>query len=302
MELLYCEAGKQPDKGMIDFWHTLSGRLTVLEIDTSDNTPNLQLQPQLLRQLTALTALTFHAGGGPDVNVLVNNTLHLPQLRTLSIDNYWAKDLVLDCPKVTDLMLDYWGGTLEEDVVHLVFLQARLERFHVRQSENFMMHAGFPVANFLDVVSLSIACLEDVGEEELFTALPLMKKLQTLDLVVHQGWLLRSLPQSLCEVTLVYTTAARWDERIVPALQQLPELECLKILVRWSGEDTDSEDSDAEETPATLSCDLRPFTALRKLRTFQVGPRGAWAPSSLRALGELQDELVRSSGKRHWKF
>ena len=62
MELLYCEAGKQPDKGMIDFWHTLSGRLTVLEIDTSDNTPNLQLQPQLLRQLTALTALTFHAG------------------------------------------------------------------------------------------------------------------------------------------------------------------------------------------------------------------------------------------------
>ena len=306
MQLLYCEAGKQPDKAMLGFWHTLSGCLTALEIDTSDNTPDLQLQPQLLRQLTALTTLTFHAGGGPD-DVLVNNTLHLPQLRTLYVDHYWGRDLVLGCPKLTDLTLECWGGIPEEDVVHLVFLEARLERFCIKQSENFVMHPGFPVANFLGVVTLSIECDEEEGEEALFAALPLMQKLQTLDLKVHQGWLLRSLPQSLCEVALEYASAAGWDDRVVPALQQLPELQHLRILLSWNGKDTepqysDSEDSDAEEAPATLSCDLRPFTALQKLCTFQGGPRGAWAPSSLRALGELQNELVRSSSKRHWKF
>ena len=300
-ELLYCEAGKQPDKAMLNFWHTLSDCLTVLEIDASDNAPNLQLQPQLLKQLTALTKLTFHARGGPDVDVLVNSTLHLPQLRTLCLDGYWGRDLVLDCPKLTNLTLGGWGG-LEEDVVYLVSLQARLECFRVRWSSYFRMHAGFPVANFLDVVSLSVECRKDDGEEELFAALPLMKKLQTLELKVHQGWLLTDLPQSLCEVALEYTSVAGWDDRVIPALQKLPELQHLKIFLRWNGKDSDTEGSDAEEEPATLSCDLRPFTALQKLCTLQVGPREAWAPSSLRTLGELQAELVMSSSKRHWRF
>ena len=146
------------------------------------------------------------------------------------------------------------------------------------------MHTGFPVTNFLDLVSLKIRSHGD-GEEALFPALPLMKKLQTLDLVVHQGWLLRSLPQSLREVALEYLSSAGWDDRVIPALQQLLDLEELKIKIQRFSEDT----------LATLSSDLRPFLALQRLSTFRVRPREAWTPGALRALGEFQDELVRSA-------
>ena len=237
--------------------------------------PQLRLQPLLLNQLTALTRLTFDVQSG-DEDGLEDHVLSLPELRSLCIDACWTR-IFLECPRLTDL-------TVPDGL--RVFLQAPLQRLCVTSSFAFTMHDGFPMSNFLDLISLRIRCDED-DEEALFSVLPLMKKLQTLDLGVHQGWLLRSLPKGLCEVALQYPPGARWDDSVIPALQELPELKSLKIKIQRYGEDP----------LATLSSDLRPFMAMQQLNTFQVGYRSCWTLDSLRALEEFENELAVSGSK-----
>ena len=135
----------------------------------------------------------------------------------------------------------------------------------------------------MDLASLSIGCHAD-AEEVLFSALPLMQRLHTLDLGINQGRLLQGLPHSLCEVRLHFTHVTGWDDAVIPVLQRLSGLKELKINIQLYSEDT----------LARLSGDLRPCMAMQKLCTFQLGPWKAWTPSSFKALGLLEAELIKS--------
>ncbi len=287
VQLLYCKTGAQPKAAIVDFWHTLSDCLTELIIDLDWTQQQLQLQPQLLSQLTALTAMTYSVMEGEELDGLPGEILSLPELTTLHVKFYCGRDLALECPKLTHL-------TMEEcDPLGLISLQAPLQHLEAGSCGVFEIHAGFPLTNFLDLIFLGIDC-PDTCEEQLCEALPLMTKLQTLQLFLSQGRLLQSLPQSLCEVTLHFMPARGWDDALIPVLQQLPELRDLWIFFCTTDEDT--------YHLASLSCDLRPFMAMHKLRTLHLGDWQAWTPSPLRALGEFHEELLSSGSKLKLKY
>ena len=278
LRLLRSRVGQQPTLPMFDFWRTLSECLTELAIDVDLHAlySDFPLQPQLLGQLTALTKLRFHVAKGQGQGYFAaNDVLDLPELKVLHIEQYDGRQLVLECPKLTHL-------TAECSHMGPVFLQAPLQGLYARSSSGVRVHTGFPVSNFVDLVSLSIEC-SAADEEVLFSALPLMQDLQTLDLGINQGILLQCLPHSLCEVTL-HPHARGWDNAIIPVLQQLPDLKNLEINIQRYSHDT----------LAMLSGNLRPFVAMQKLCTFQLGPWKAWTPSSFKALGQFEVELTRS--------
>ena len=277
--LLQNRGRQQPTLAMTDFWHTVSGRLTQLALNPnwSYHDENL-LQPQLIQQLTALTKMSFHVTKGYGAGYSsAGDTLELPELKVLHVENYCGSFLFLDCPKLIRLTL------VECSCLKCMFLQAPLQSCSTRSSGGLRLHDGFPVSNLMELVSLTVQCPKDV-EEKLSSVLPLMQNLQTLDLGINQGMLLQGLPHSLREVSLEFTNAKDWDNALIPVLQQLTDLRDLKISIRW----------DCADAPAMLSCDLMPFLAMPKLRTFQLGPWKAWTPSSFNALWQFEVELARS--------
>ena len=264
---------------MIDFWHTLSDRLKELSFDVDwDYGGNCLLQPQLLEPLTALTKMCFHVTKDHRQQYVSDgDTLGLPELKVLRAEEYSSRHLDLECPKLTSL-------TLADCSQGLVSLQAPLQELLAGTSHAFKMHPGFPMSNLMQLVSLSIKCHAD-DEMQLFHALPLMQKLQTLDLGINEGSLLQGLPHSLCEVNLHYTRAEGWDNAVIPELQQLSNLEKLQIIME-EGDST-----------AALSSDLKPFMGMQKLFTLRLGPWELWTPGTFKALGQLEVELMKSNSK-----
>ena len=222
VQLLYCKAGEQPKAAVVDFWHTLSDCLTELSLGLDWTQPQMRLEPQFLTQLTALTAMTFALVEGEAEDASAVDVLKLPELKFLHVKFYRGSNLVLDCPSLTDLVLEMCKP------LGLVSLQAPLLQLDAVSSGAFTMHPGFPLTNFLQLMWLRIECRE-TEEKQLLEALPLMTSLQTLQLGLCQGRLLRSLPQSLYQVTLHYTTSAGWNDGVIPVLQQLPRLRELEI-------------------------------------------------------------------------
>ena len=282
MELLHCRAGQQPKPGLLNFWHTLSDCLTILGFQMDWLQSHMRFQPQLLRELRALTYLTLSLGESRAADVLEGDILDLPALKILVVQGYWARKLQLECPKLASLTMDSC------DPLGKVSLQASLRTLNVRSSGEFSMHNGFPLTNFLDLVTLKIECECD-QEEEFFQSLPLMTKLQTLELGIYKGDLLRSLPQSLRQVGLYFIACECWDSHIIPVLQQLSELRELTIEVSGCVY--------GSESPASLSCDLRPFMSMRHLHTLTIGMWRAWTPSSLSALAQFEAELIKAGSK-----
>ena len=285
MELLHCEFGQQPTVRQLDFWHTLSDCLTALEIELDWKQRQKRLQPHLLSQLRALRALTFRGEEGySGWEVSDGDTIDLPELRELYVEGYRGNHLRLECPSLTSLTLKACNP------MPLVSLQSPLQKLDTMSAGKLCMHDGLPLTTFLNLISLRVEC-EGGHEELLFPSLPMLTKLQTLELVVSQGSLLQSLPRSLCTVSLYYPDGECWDSQILPALQRLPELREVNIEV------DDYEEDYEEDCLASLSCDLQPFMALQHLHILQIGGRRAWAPSSLRALGQFEADLIRAGSK-----
>ena len=223
MQLLHYKANAQPGAAALGFWRTLSECLTELTIDVDWTQQQLLWQPGLLSQRTALTALTFYVIDGDEEEMQGSDVLHLPQLKCLHVDSYFGRHLILECPQLTSLSL------MSCEPMGPVSLQAPLQELFASSSGQSVMHPGFPLTNFLDMVSMSIESVAD-NEKELFRALPLMRRLLSLDLTVNQGNLLQSLPQGLHDITLYFSGCDDWDNAVIPVLQQLPELRELKTL------------------------------------------------------------------------
>ena len=280
LKLLQCKAGEQPHAAALDFWGTLSGRITTLTINVDWKQQEMLLQPQLLRELSALTALTFFVSGSEQKGG-VGDTLKLPELRMLTLHGYETRDIDLECPQLTSL-------TLASCIpLGYVSLQAPLQELLAVGSCDFKMHAEFPLTNFLDLVSLDLKCNLD-DEWKFMRVLPQMTKLQDMRLEIWEADSFVSLPRSLCRVELRFICGGAWDNNIIPLLQELPELGDLYIELEWDF---------LEHTLANLSGDLRPFLAMQKLRTFRLGPWDAWSASTFKALGQLEEELVRSGSR-----
>ena len=156
----------------------------------------------------------------------------------------------------------------------VVSLQAPLEDLYITCSGDFVMHPGFPMTNFRALLSLKIECRQE-DEEAFFPELPLMESLQTLDLSISEGKLLKGLPRSLRNVQLHYYDEG-WNDCIIPALQQLPKAEDLRIDIQLY----------QNRLSCMLSHDLMPFMAMQKLSLLQLGSWEVWASSSLKALGQ----------------
>ena len=127
------------------------------------------------------------------------------------------------------------------------------------------------------------------SKAELFQALPLMTRLNALDLCINRGGLPGSLPSSLQYVTLTFNDHRAWDSSVIPLVQQLPEAVSIHIHVhsRRSAYIGDS----------SLDHDLRPFLAMKSLRFLVLGSPRVWMPSALCQLGEFEAEVVRSGKK-----
>ena len=262
---------------MMYFWRTFSERLTevAFNVEWTDRHGSL-LQPEVLKQLTAVTKLSFHVIEAPSFSA--NDRLDLPELKVLYVEGFCGSRLDLECPKLTSLTLADCSAT----EVHLL---APLQNLFVRSSEDFGIHTGFPLSNLMELVSLSIQCYDD--EETLFPALLLMQRLQTLDLGIYQGKLLQGLPHSLHKVSLHFNCNISWDDAVIPMLQHISNLKDIEILI----------ESYSKSTLAVLSGDLRPFMKMQRLCTFRLGPCYAWTPGSFKALGQFEVELMRSGSK-----
>ena len=278
---------------MLNFWQTLSDCLTGLVISVDWLQPRMLLQHQFLRQLTALTAMTFSVDQATyveednEMEIAVwqqGDVVHLPKLKQLHVSSYWGRHLVLECPQLTSLSM------LNCAPVGPVSLQAPLQQLCATCPDGFVIHPGFPLSNFLDMVSLSIECQYE-GEGQLYQTLPLMKRLTMLNLRVKQGRLLQSLPQSLSEVDLEFVGREAWDDAVVPVVQQLPELRVLRF-----------EFCLGPSNLARLSSNLRPFMLQQKLRILELGEWQAWTPDTLRALGQFEAELLRSGSRIELKY
>ncbi len=280
LQLLHCRGNEPPTDCTMEFWWTISHLLTRLSIDVDWTKHHMVLQTQILSRSAALTSLRLRITGGEGVDILQGDLLSLPRLRSLEVEGYWGRHLVLECPRLTSLVLE------DCDPMGCVSLQAPLlQCLCARSSGEFPMHSGFPVSNFLHLYALSIECSFD-EEQQLFEVLPLMEKLDSLDVGIFRGSLLQSLPQSLSHVSMHYHAAEAWHDAVIPLVQQLPQLWKLEIRIQIFGNER-----------ARLCSDLRPFLAMQKLRKLQLGEWRAWSPGSLRALGQFEAELARSGSK-----
>ena len=282
-----------PDSEMLDYWATLSSCLTDLDI-LVDPIYKQRLEPAYLNKLTRLTRLAFresdhpshaHDRDGPDY------AFGLPELKDLCLSNLLADTLELQCPQLQLLRIE--GCSMNS-----FYLQASLEHLHVEDSCVDFVHKGFPTANLVGLTYLSLTNEYHIDLE----ALPLMTRLHTLNLHIWVGSLPASLPNSLQDLTLVFSTDEAWDSSVIPLVQQLRAVEsiCIEVHSQHSALIGDK----------SLDHDLRPFLAMDslrhlrfwKLQWWRVSAAQVWTASALRQLGELEAEVIRSGRKLHVRY
>ena len=280
MELLKGVPTDPPDSKLIDYWATLSSCLTGLSISIDPADKQL-LQPIYLNQLTSLTRLELGESGPiSDWADEFHYALKLPALKVLCVDCLKASNLQLQCPQLKTVHI-------ESFISARLHLQASLKHLHYAKGGEFSIHEGFPITNLIGLTCLSLRVTYDIDTgAALSQALPLMTRLRILNMVINMCSLPVTLPSSLRDVTLRFSSSREWDSSVIPLLQQLPYVESICIIpfdarVGLVGD-------------LSLDHDLRPFLAMRSLRLLQLGCEGhshVWKASALRQLGEFEAEV-----------
>ena len=279
---------------MLDYWATLSSCLMDLEITLDRRDPQL-LQPAYLNELTRLTRLALsgvdHTGASAHGYDRYRYAFVLPKLKVLSLTCISVNALELQCPQLEVLHVE--GCAMNETC-----LQAPLQHLHLEESILCFEPEGFPIT---DLAGLTYLCI-DSTDGPTSEALPLMTRLHTLKLAIFSCPPPASLPNSLRDLTIVYSSDEIWDSSFIPVVQQLPSVESIRIDIR----------SHRRDLIGHISMDhsLEPFLAMRSLRHLQFlnseyckgdAPQ-VWKASALRQLGELEAEVVRSGKKLQLSF
>ena len=260
-----------------------------LEITLDRRDPQL-LQPAYLNALTRLTRLALsgvdHTGAFAHGHDRYRYAFGLRTLKVLSLTGISVNTLELQCPQLGVLRVE--GCAMDE-----TRLQAPLEHLHLEESILMFEPTGFPVT---DLTGLTYLCIDHTDGPD-SEALPLMTRLHTLKLDIFACGLPASLPNSLRDLTIVFSNDEAWDSSFIPLVQQLPSVESIRIDIQSHRRDLIGHIS--------LDHDLRPFLAMRALRHLQFwnseyckgnAPQ-VWKASALRQLGELEAEVVRSGKK-----
>ena len=281
-----------PNPKLLDYWATLSRCLTHLEVSMDPTDKQQLLQPAYLNQLTRLTRLAFNRPIDPDGDAHEADgphyALELPELEVLRLGYLWAGKLELQCPQLKRL-------TIEDCAVRKLHLQASLEHLHHGDNALALIHESFPITNLMGLTHLSLSGRYDSNSRaELFQALPLMTRLNTLDLCINRGGLPGSLPSSLQHVTLTFNGHRAWDSSVIPLVQQLPEAVSIYIDVHTT--------RSAYIGDQSLDHDLRPYLAMKSLRFLVLGSPRVWMPSALCQLGELEAEVVKTGKKLDLRY
>ena len=238
---------------MLDYWATLSSCLVDLEIPLDRRDPQL-LQPAYLNELTRLTRLALsgvdHTGAFAQGHDRYHYAFEFPKLKVLSVTGISVDTLELQCPQLEVLRVE--GCAMDE-----TRLQAPLQHLHLEESILCFKPAGFPVT---DLTGLTYLCLDGTDGPDT-EALPLMTRLHTLKLDIFACGLPASLPNSLRDLTLVFSSDEIWDSSFIPLVQQLPSVELICIDIQSHRCDLIGHQS--------LDHDLRPFLAMRSLRHLQ---------------------------------
>ena len=261
-------------------------------MDHRDKQHLTPLQPACLNELTRLTRLSFKGLNDPTGNPHrvdgAPYAFELPELKDLCLKCLWARHLKLQCTQLKLLQI-------ESCAIRKLSLQASLEHLHHEDSALVLIHKGFPITNLIGLTYLSLDGGYDTKSEAMvFQELPLMTRLQFLELHIGMCSLPANLPSTLRDLTLFFSADRVWDSSAIPLLQQLPEAESMCIYIHPKHK--------AFIGVQSLDHDLRPFLAMKSLEFLQLGDSQIWKASALSQLGELEAEVVRTGKKLQLRY
>ena len=203
-----------------NFWAALSENLTELSVIMHPADQPVRVAD--LTQLTQLTSLKLSLPMTAAVRT-ISDRLNLPGLRSLHLAYVRAKDLVLDCPRLRSLTMEYCY------IQRHISLQASLENFLFRELSGFQIHDACPLSNLLGLTRLHC-------QKRFFDILPFLSGLRTLEVSSDDGYLPPYLPSSLWTikyfVRCTWSYQSSWCSRELQHLEmacQLPELQSLAL-------------------------------------------------------------------------
>ena len=298
-ELLQGVPAGLPDSKLLDYWATLSSCLTGLDLNVDRSDLSL-LQPAYLKELTRLTWLSFYeeADDIDDADQVLwpHYAFEFPELKHLDFSNLRAGNVDMQCPQLCLL-------SIQDCIMGKLHIQASLKDLCLSHSTYVLLHEGFPMSNLSGLTCLRLVGNDDFNSEAaIFRRLPLMTALQDLHLGINLCSLPATLPKSLRNLTLSFSSDGAWDSSVIPLMQQLPRVESIRISI-YSQDGGSIGDK-------SLDHDLRPFLAMSSLRLLQFGKSfrwnesasQLWKASTLRQLGELEAEVVKLGKKLQLRY
>ena len=242
-----------------EFWPALSERLTELCVDIPDD--HKAMRTDVLTQLTSLTFLKIRVNDGATrdtgVEVAASYTLSLPGLTSLHLSSITTEDLVLLCPRLRSLTLDY------PSVRGCLSLPASLEELSIRGFTAPPMHKT-SMSGLRGLTSLLCNVPGGMTQSFLFGILPSMSALRSLDLVLSDGQVPPRLPGTLRAIRY-YLVDVTYPTPTVPLssreLQhfagacQLPELQSMSLCNRyiWTADEKQALNKIQAESSVTVS-------------------------------------------------
>ena len=187
----------------------------------------------VLTHLTRLSSLIVDIATGRVADEMVrSHAMRLPNLKSLHMRGIKFNDLTLECTVLRSLCLQYCHvkGNLN--------LQAPLKELSYT-GDGLCMAYVFPLSNMHRLTRLHCHHHDTHGtEEDIFSVLPLMSGLRSLDFISYTGSFPHSLPNSLWEVRVVLYFDWFWysknqlqyfeDACQLPELQRIDLWKCSK--------------------------------------------------------------------------
>ncbi len=187
----------------------------------------------VLTQLSKLTSLCIcldpdmkNSNGSDIQEVDASYVMDLPGLRSLHMTSIGAKDLVLLCPELRSLTMDY------PSIKGNLSLPASLEDLSMRGLSGPPMNEPYQASNLLGLTSLLCHASGPMEQDQLYAMLPLMSALKTFVLITLNEKLPPLLPASLQALSYILESDASLSSeelQHVAAACQLPELQSLNL-------------------------------------------------------------------------
>ncbi len=153
-------------------------------------------------------------------------TMDLPGLKSLHMTGIEARDLILLCPRLRSLTVDY------PFIKGKVYLPASLEDLSVRGMSGPPMHEPYQISDLLGLTSLLCHACGPIDQDQLYATLPSMSALKTLILISLNGKLPPLLPASLRVIKYILDSEEPLSSKELQHLASpclLPEVQAVSL-------------------------------------------------------------------------